>query len=41
MKLQTHIEYLRNYVGDCIDGKIELDIHELWQWLDSIVGEEE
>ena len=41
MKLERHIEYIRNYIGKCIDGEQEFDIHELWEWLDSLMGEEE
>jgi transcription elongation factor GreA-like protein len=41
MKLEKHIEYIREYIGKCIDGEQEFDIHELWEWLDTLVGEEE
>ena len=41
MKLEKHIEYIRNYIGEVIDGEQEFNIHELWEWLDSLLGDEE
>ena len=41
MKLEKHIEYIRNYIGEVIDGEQEFNIHELWQWLDSLLDDEE
>jgi hypothetical protein len=41
MKLKDEIEFIREYIGKCIDGEQEFDIHELWEWLDRLVGEQE
>lgn len=41
MKLEQHIGYIREYIGKCIDGHLDFDIHELWEWLDGILGDEE
>ena len=37
-ELMLEFESMRYYVGRCIDGDDELNLHELWEWLDSIVG---
>jgi hypothetical protein len=40
-KLEKEIEWLREYVGQCIDGENHFNIHEVWQWLDSLLVEED
>tara|TARA_Y100001963_G_scaffold145210_1_gene218496 strand:- start:991 stop:1140 length:150 start_codon:yes stop_codon:yes gene_type:complete len=37
--LMFDIQTIRHYVGRCIDGDDEMDLHILWEWLDTIVGE--
>tara|TARA_R110002110_G_scaffold31952_1_gene111752 strand:+ start:414 stop:563 length:150 start_codon:yes stop_codon:yes gene_type:complete len=37
--LMIEIQTIRHHVGRCIDGDDEMELHELWQWLDTIVGE--
>lgn len=44
MKLINEIVLIRNYVGEAIDdgrGLTMNDLNELWQWLDTLLGEEE
>jgi len=38
-EMEKELEWIRDYVGQCIDDERIFDIHELWEWLDRLVGE--
>ena len=37
--MEKELEWIREHVGKCIDGERDFDIHELWEWLDRVLGE--
>jgi hypothetical protein len=38
-RMKIEMETILFYLGRCIDGDDEFDIHELWDWVNAVVGE--
>ena len=41
LDLILQIQLIRNFIGDAIDSEIPMnmdDLHEIWEWLDSLLS---